>query len=172
MAKRRTNSDLRGIVLSLRTGQWERMRCLGSRTQRIEKLRLGKEMQVEEDRPARGRMAIAAAWRSEEAACGSARSPQASVLLKKICDDGGLHRRGVDATELSDKVSKLKKKFMKAAAKVAAGGRRLRKYRNQVLFETSMEAWPDLLPRDVAAAVQVQVARAARRRGNDARACL
>jgi len=59
---------------------------------------------------------------------------------------------------------------MKAAAKVAAVGRRLRKYRNQVLFETSM--WPDLLPRDVAAAVQVQVARAARRRGNDARARL
>jgi len=94
------------------------------------------------------------------------------VLLKKICDDGGLLRRGVDATELSDKVSKLKKKFKKAAAKVAAGGRRLHKYRNQVLFETSMEAWPDLLPRDVAAAVQVQVARATRRRGNDARARL
>ncbi|KAG0520483.1 hypothetical protein BDA96_08G078100 [Sorghum bicolor] len=81
--------------------------------------------------------------------------PQASVLLKKICEDGGLLRRGVDATELSDKVFKLKKKFMKAAAKVAASnGRHLRKYRNRVLYKTSMEAWPDLLPVDAAAAVQ------------------
>ena len=61
---------------------------------------------------------------------------------------------------------------MKATAKVAADGRRLRKYCNQVLFETSMEAWPDLLPRNVAAVVQVQVARAVRRHGNDTRAHL
>lgn len=92
--------------------------------------------------------------------------PPASVLLKEICDDGGLRRPGVDATELSGKVKTLKEKFVKAATKLAAarGGRRRRKYRNKVLFEASMKVWPDLLPDDVAAAVQVQVARAARAR--------
>lgn len=72
--------------------------------------------------------------------------PQVSVLLKKLCANGGLVRRGVDAIELSDKVYKLKKKYVKAAAKFAAsGGRRIRKYRNQELYEISMEVWPELM---------------------------
>ncbi|RLM73719.1 hypothetical protein C2845_PM15G00220 [Panicum miliaceum] len=70
--------------------------------------------------------------------------PKASEIWKHLV---ALNRRGVDVRQLSDKMSQLKSKFKKTAAKAAANGGKLRRrtrYRDEVLYEISQQVWPHL----------------------------
>ncbi|OEL30834.1 hypothetical protein BAE44_0008149 [Dichanthelium oligosanthes] len=74
--------------------------------------------------------------------------PKASMILNELDARHALAygRRGLDVTELSDKMKDLKNKFAKAAAKAAATGRQRphRNNRNKMLYEICKKVWPDI----------------------------
>ncbi|KAJ1269750.1 hypothetical protein BS78_06G001200 [Paspalum vaginatum] len=75
-----------------------------------------------------------------------------SLLLNKLLEDDKILRRGLRATQLSNKLRHLKKKFILAAEHGGpgnVGGRKYRRrcqYHNNKLYEISKEVWPELLP--------------------------
>ncbi|OEL31068.1 hypothetical protein BAE44_0007913 [Dichanthelium oligosanthes] len=85
--------------------------------------------------------------------------PQASLVLKNLCGERALSRRGLDVLELSDKMHKLKDKFTRTAGKVANGGKPPCREWDKVIYEMSQDVWPDL---SADAGAAYQAAKAAR----------
>ncbi|OEL14835.1 hypothetical protein BAE44_0024146 [Dichanthelium oligosanthes] len=79
--------------------------------------------------------------------------PQPSVVLKNLCGERALSRRGLDVQELSCKIHNLKDKFAKIAGKVANGGKPPCKKWDKEIYEMSKEVWPDVCA-DAGAAYQ------------------